>query len=248
MLYIMACDERGTNRWPSRTKTWAQGGFIVDSRRRPALLRAWTDIKSQLCGTNECELKWSHFFPGNHQRSEANPLLSSDPTEWRKQARWAVSELFYAADMLPVTTLVRKDRASPDAFVTTRTGGRVLDIDILWVPILGQFAIFLRENGGMGELWFDQLGSRKEEARRQESWRRLRDDPWPLDRDRQALLRAIGPSIRFFDSRKEPVVQLADFVSGVIWAAAEGDESFLRSSLQEYFPMGRHSYSLLSVV
>ncbi len=245
--YIFACDERGTTRWPSQSKTWAIGGFIVESAKRQELVSAWGRIKLHLCGDADCELKWSHFFPGHHQEGESNPLLSRDAREWREHARWALSELFGATDILPVTVVVRKDRATDDAFVTADDGRKVLDTDIYWVGPLGQFALFLEEHNAAGEVWFDQLGSRQEEARKQATWERLRNGVWAVKTEYQAMLRRIATTLRFFDSGIEPVVQIADFVSGVIWAASEGDEHFLRSLIEEYFPRGPRTYSLVHV-
>jgi len=245
--YILTCDERGTTRWPSRTKTWALGGFIIESRKRQAIVSTWGNVKRELCGNQHCELKWSHFFPGHHQDRADNPLLSSDPREWREQAKWALSELFSATNVLPVTTVVRKDRASDLAFIITEDGRKVLDIETLWVGVLAQFALLLKEHNARGEIWFDQLGSREEEARKQASWEQLRDGPWPVKPENQALMRRIAPTLRFPDSRTEPLVQIADFVSGVIWAASEGDEEFLLSFLNEYFPKGPRTYALVHV-
>lgn len=245
--YILVCDDRGTPTWPSRRKTWALGGFVVESGKRQELVSAWARIKLRLCGDPDYELKWSHFFPGYHQKGAHNPLLSNDPREWREQAKWALSELFGAADILPVTMVVRKDKASNDLFVTSKAGRKVLDINTLWVGPLGQFAFFLEKHNARGEIWFDQLGSRNEEARRQADWEELRDGVWAVKPEKQAIVRRIAPTLRFFDSRAEPLVQIADFVSGVIWAASEGDEGFLLRLLREFFPEGRRTYKLLHV-
>jgi hypothetical protein len=245
--YIFVCDERGTTRWPSSSKTWALGGFVIELRNRKALISAWEKIKQQLCGDEDCELKWSHFFPGPHQDRVDNPLLSKDPQEWRRQAIWAISELFSVTELLPINTRVRKDRASNDAFLTIEDGKRVLDINYPWSSVLLQFAIFLQRRNARGEVWFDQLGSRQEEARKQADWDRLRNGPWPVAPENQAIARRIAPTLKFFDSRTEPLVQIADFISGVIWAASEGDEEFLLNSLKEYFPTGPHSFSLISL-
>jgi hypothetical protein len=244
--YILVCDERGTTRWPSPSKTWVLGGFVIELRNQKILTSAWEKIKQQLCGDKSYELKWSHFFPGLHQDRVDNPLLSKDPQEWRRQAVWAISELFSATELLPINTCVRKDRASDDSFLT-RNGRKVLDINILWVSVLAQFAIFLQQCNARGEVWFDQLGSRQEESRKQANWDQLRNDPWPGAAEHQAIARRIAPTLRFFDSRTEPLVQIADFISGVIWAASEGDEEFLLNSLKEYFPMGPRSFSLINL-
>jgi hypothetical protein len=148
---------------------------------------------------------------------------------------------------VPVNVVVRKDKASDAAFKLTEDGRRVLDANVLWVGVLGQFAIFLKEHNATGEVWFDQLGSREEEARKQADWGYLRDGEWAVNRKNQDLLKRIEPALKFFDSRVEPLVQIADFVSGVIWAASEEDEEFLISALDKYFPRGPRTYTLFRV-
>lgn len=246
--YILACDERGTTRWPSPTKSWTFGGFVVESRRRSTLVSAWSTIKSELCGNDDCELKWSHFFPGHHQKRLTNPLLSTDPQVWRKQAKWALEELFKVVSVAPIVTYVRKDRASDHAFETIEDGRRVLNIDVIWVGVLGQFATFLEQHKARGEIWFDQLGSRKEEARKQASWEYLRDGEWPIQAEYRATIQRIAPTLRFFDSKTEPVVQIADFISGVAWAASEGDEEFLLEFLDEFGRAGERTFRILNIV
>lgn len=247
--YIMACDERGTTRWPSRTKTWALGGFIIDSRRQEVIVSAWETIKHQLCGDPHCELKWSHFFVGDHQDRITSPLLSTDPREWQTQVMWAIDKLFEVPGAVPITTYIRKDEASDAVFkkpdATNAKQYRVLDVETIYVGVVGQFALFLRERQATGEIWFDRLGSRAEERRRQDSWQQLRDGEWKVTPENQKLLKKISPQIKFLDSQMSPVVQIADFISGVIWAASEGEEIFLRQALDKYFPTGPRTYTLL---
>jgi hypothetical protein len=247
--YIMVCDERGTTRWPSRTKTWAMGGFVIDSREQGAVVHAWKEVKLQLCGASSCELKWSHFFPGRHQNVGTNPLVSDDPEEWREQARWAIDRLFEVPGIVPVNMYVRKDEASDAVFEqfgdTSTRRYKVLDIDTLFVGVVAQFALFLTEHRARGEIWFDKLGSLTEEQRKQASWQQLRDGEATVTPKNRELLKRVSPHIRFFDSRKNELVQVADFVSGVIWAAAEGDEQFLLQALSNYFPSGSRTHTLL---
>ncbi len=246
--YILVCDERGTTRWPSATKTWAMGGFIIDSRRQKVVARAWQEVKRQLCGDAACELKWSHFFPGRHQERGSNPLISDDPNEWREHAAWAIDKLFKVSGIMPVNMYVRKDEASNSVFEefgdTTKRPYKVLDIDTLFVSIIAQFVLFLMERQATGEIWFDNLGSRAEEERKQESWRRLRDDERTVH---QSLVQRVSPEISFLNSKENELVQVADFISGVVWAAAEGDEQFLLRALGKYFPRGPRTYTLLRV-
>ena len=249
--YILVCDERGTTRWPSSTKTWALGGFITDLARRGRIISAWKEVKRQLCGDSSCELKWSHFFPGRHQDRGTNPLISDDPEEWRQQASWAIDKLFEVPEVVPINTYVRKDEASDAAFKkadeTSEKEYRVLDIDTLFVGPIGQLAVFLMEHRGRGEIWFDKLGSEAEEQRRQHSWQQLRDGECKVRAENQKVLKSISRKIKFLDSQTDSLVQIADFISGVIWAASEGDEMFLLQALSEYFPTGPGTYTLLRI-
>lgn len=196
--YIMACDERGTTRWPSSSKTWAIGGFIVGKSNKESAIVAWDKVKRQLCGQADVELKWSHFFSGYHQKS-GNPLISTDPDEWRQQAKWALSTLFSSSQMLPIATVVRKDRGSNDMFMEIREDGvKILEREVLWVGIVGQFATYLEHFKTSGEIWFDQLGSRSEEDRWQATWKRLRNKEWPNKSPYQKRLKRIAQDLRFF--------------------------------------------------
>ena len=243
--FILACDDRGTTRWPSPTKTWAFGGLIFEASKRQMLLSVWQDVKLELCGDESCELKWSHFFPGHHQDRINNPLISKDPNEWCNQAKWALTKLFDTNSVLPLTTYVRKDKASDNVFRITEDGRRVLDINTIWVGVLGQFALFLNEKTSIGEIWFDQLGSQKEQERKQTEWIQLRDGDWPVNPENQLLLKRIASNFKFYDSQTEPIIQIADFVSGITWAASEGDEVFLLQTIDEFVAHGKHTYRLL---
>lgn len=245
--YILACDERGTTRWPNATRTWTLGGFITKNHNWDNLQEIWTNIKLHLCGDANPELKWSHFFPGFHQSKGANPLLSNDPQEWREQANWALTQLF-STDVYPVIIIIRKDKASSSVFKVSPKGKQFLDIDTIWTSVLGQFALFLEQRQATGQIWFDQLGSRVDEARKQTSWSELRDIPWALVTDNQARLQRIAPTLYFFDSKAEPLIQIADFISGVFWAASEGDQQFLLQNIDKYFPSGLQTFMLIKIV
>ncbi len=225
------------------------GGLIVEQTMIPRVALVWQDIKERLCGEKDVELKWSHFFAGPHQDRITNPLKSSSPNEWRRQVLWALEALFVNASLVPITTVVRKDKAANAMFIDIREDGiGILDINTLWLGVIAQFAMFLEHKKAYGEIWLDQLGSRKEEARRQSDWHRLRDEEGVVDVSYQRSLRRILPTLKFFDSEAEPMIQVADFVSGVLWAAAEGDEEFLLSFFKEYFPWGRDTYTFMYMV
>lgn len=245
--YIFACDEHGDRGWPRGSKKLVFGGFIIKSRKKKKLVSKWNKTKLHLCGSQKCELKWSHFFPSFLRGKVNNPLVSNDPQELREQAKWALSELFSSSEIIPVNTIVHKDKASN--YVFEIMGGRkVVDTKTLWNGPLIQFALFLKEHRTKGEIWHDQLGSRREEVHRQAAWEQLQNDPWPVNPENQSILWRIAPRIRFFDSKREPLVQVADFISGVIYAASIGDEEFVISSWDEFFPEGSQTYKLLHVL
>lgn len=247
--YILVCDERGTTRWPSKSKTWALGGFTLDATKQKKVEFIWNDIKTSLCGDASCELKWMHFFPGHHQEKGDNPLISNNPSIWRDQASWAIDQIFEIPGIVPASMYVRKDKASEYLFkkndLATNKRYKILDIDIIHTGVFGQFALFLKNNQATGEIWFDKLGSAAEEKRRQESWAQLLCIEWKVNPENQQVLKRISPQLKFLDSSTNPLVQVADFISGVIWAASEGDDKFLYNALEKYFPHGPNTFTLL---
>ncbi len=245
--YIFAVDERGVTRWPSRTNTYAIGGFVVQREKLQEAIVAWLDIKYELCGDRNCELKWSHFFDGPHQRRTVNPLSAKSPDLWREQAEWALQELFSAAHIFPITALTIKNEASSALFKTLADGRQIIDSGLLWESVVSQFALYLEEHKGHGEIWVDHLGSPKEENRRQIALQHIQNMPWQIKPENQRLYQVINPVLKFFNSSDQPAIQLADFVSGVIWAAAEGDEHFFHLLMDKYVPGGRRTYGILIV-
>lgn len=248
--YILVCDEHGTTRWPSSSKSWTSGGYIVKYSSKELVKTTWAKIKATLCLSPDMELKWSHFFVGRHLSGKVNPLKTNDPIDWHNQAIWAIEKLFSECNLTAMNTVVRKDRASEAAFIPSGIDRvthsyKVLDVKTIWIGILGLFSIFLHQENSVGEVWFDQLGSRSEEVKRNEDWQCLRNEPNFMDHENQVLLLRISPQISFFNSSDQPLVQVADFISGVIWAASEGEEVYLLRSLQRYFPLGSRTNTLL---
>ena len=177
-------------------------------------------------------------------------MTSDNPKEWREQAAWAIHKLFEVPGIVPINTYVRKDEASDAAF--KKAGEipqeyKVLDIDTLFVSVIGQFALFLIEHRATGEIWFDKLGSQAEEQRKQRTWQELRNGEWKVNPENQKVIKRMSPQIKFLDSQTNSLVQVADFISGVIWAASEGDEGFLLQALSKYFPTGPRTYTLLRI-
>jgi Protein of unknown function (DUF3800) len=247
--YVLACDERGSRSWNSTTRTFAVGGIATSLDRRDEIANAWDNIKQQLCGTTDVELKWSHFFPGFHQRKGGNPLGERSPSRWRQLARWALEELFTKTDLFPITAVVQKDRASQDFFSRpTSKGSRIVNIDLVLAGLLGQYALYLEEQSAIGgEIWFDQQGSLKEEERIQVEFRQLFANSSKLPAKIRGVLERVDPKITFLNSRKEPLIETADFVSGAIWAASEQDDFFLLEFLEHYAPGKRRTYGILLI-
>ena len=231
--YILACDERGTRNWPSSTSTWAFGGYIVKKTKLKELYVTWEKIKKSLCGTSEVELKWSHFFPGGHQNKNDNPLLSNEVRIRREELFSALDTICSLDTFTPVTVISRKNRIEKKEyecfFEESKKGNLLLKDEFLKVGIFGLFALFLNQVTGKGEIWMDKLGSEKEQSRLQESWVQLRNNQIQKNNNPNyfKMTQRINENIKFLDSSKEQAIQIADFISGVIWAAAEGDELFL---------------------
>lgn len=247
--HILVCDERGTTGFSSKSNTFTIGGFAAIESVRPYLVSTWDRIKTKLCGTKNVELKWSHFFPGPHQQAY-NPLLSSNPTQWREQALWALNEIFDDVHIFPITTIVRKDKVKGSDLIVTRSGKDYLDEHRIFAVTIGQFATYLKDHKGKhGEIWFDKKGSAKEEQRWQANLTTLhRTLPQsPMSPENKAFVLRVNSQIKFYDSKAEPLVQVADYVSGLIWAASEGDEYFLKSIINKYGLGKRRTYGIFIV-
>lgn len=247
--YLLVCDDRGSKSWKSASRIYTLGGFAMAETNRKGLIDVWEDIKYQLCGSCDVELKWSHFFSGRHQNTSENPLQETDPTKWSDLALSALETLFDRANIFPITCIVRKDPTQPESMSEqTRKGVLVLDLKMPLSVLLLQFAWYVGENHGVvGEIWCDQLGSRKEEAHLQGEFTAAITDFTAPRPDDQQLIERVNPTIRFLNSKDEPLIQVADFVSGVIWAAAEGDEQYLAARLHDYAPGGKRTYGIVFI-
>lgn len=122
-----------------------------------------------------------------------------------------------------------------------------MNIETIFLGIAAQFALFLIRHKGKGKIWHDQLGSRKQESRIQITWEKVRNEPWSANSERQSMLYRIAPTIEFLDSKNEPLVQIADFISGVIYGASRGGEGFLIESWDNFFPEGLRTTNLLQI-
>lgn len=247
---VLACDDRGTLSPSSGSKTYAIGGFACTLKQHISLIQSWNIVKHELCGTSDVELKWSHFFLGQHQDKSSNPLVSKDSSVWRDQAIWALREIFSNSTAFPITTIVRKEKLGTRLLSKTPKGKNVIDIGLVFAAVLGQFALYLGQNNvSKGEVWFDNLGSFVEQVRFQDSITAFYEslDSAAIPIKNIDLSKRINPRIRFLNSADSEIIQLADFVSGVIWAAAEGDVWFLSKLLEEYAPGGKRTYGIVII-
>jgi len=239
--YILACDERGTIHRNSKSQSWVYGGFIFRLKDKDSIINKWNFIKYSLCRSSDVEMKWSHFF----YKTEESPLQKGLNIE--ESLLWALDQIFTTGiKLIPVNTRTVKNNLCKEGFRTTTKGNQVIDYEILSVAVYAQFALFLKINPGIGEMWFDQLGSETEQDRKQKAWIELRDNN--PDKNIRRMMKRISPTIKFFDSKKEPIIQIADFVSGVIWAASEGDEKYLLHKLGSYFGQNWSRICLVTII
>lgn len=131
---------------------------------------------------------------------------------------------------------------------TTPKGAQVIDVGLILSVVMGQFVVFLRENGiSSGEIWIDRMGSSAVEERLQAGFQELMES-FPdsaLPEKNKLIAQRVNSVIKFLDSTTEPMIQIADFVSGVIWAAAEGDNAFLLDLLEYYAPGRWKTYGIV---
>lgn len=246
--YILACDDRGTKTWPpkGRSSTFTLGGFVVEQNKIDELNNQWNAIKLELCGNENVELKWSHFFEGNHQLSSKNPLISTNPSTWRNEAIWALKQLFQSTEISPLTTVVQKSKLTSDSLIKTKPNGKK-EISLFQISgsLLTQFSLYLKEHqGGNGQIWCDQLGSSKEQKQLQVEFTSFFDNLASQNNPIYNYVLKIEPQIRFFDSKNEPMIQIADFVSGVIWSSAENDHEFFKQLIEMYAPGRKRTYGI----
>ncbi len=244
--YLLLCDERGTKSIKSTRRTFTLGGIALPEREQMNVLTVWENIKQELCGQKDIELKWSHFFAGHHQKSGKNPLLNQDSSKWRQDAMWALDNLFDKVNVFPITTVVRKDKVDEGLLELTRKGKEVIAVRLVLSVLLGQFALYLREHDGKdGEIWCDQLGSQLEQDELKEAFAGTSNNLEYLHPPLRPYVEVISPHLSFFDSVQKPIIQVADFVSGVIWASAEGDNWFFRKLIEKYAPSRKRTYGIV---
>ncbi len=244
--YLLVCDERGTKDLTSKSRTFTIGGFVTDSSKIQKIEDVWSKIKSNLCGNANVELKWMHIFPGYHQEKTINPLLVKKQSEWRHLALWALVELFEKAEIFPITTIVQKDRVPESVLTTSKKGNSIISVFQMMGGTIGQFSRYIKEHKGKeGEIWFDKLGSLQEEERLQNQIFELFDNLALPSKENQKIVKRINPKLKFLDSEQEPIMQIADFVSGTIWASAEGDNWFFNKLLENYAPGKKRTYGIL---
>jgi hypothetical protein len=244
--HLLVCDERGTKSMKSRRRTFTLGGIAFRESDQADVISAWENIKQYLCGRKDVELKWSDFFPGHHQKGRLNPLLEQDTSQWRNLAMWALNDLFGQARVFPITTVVRKDRIDEGLLELTRKGKKIIALRFVLGVLLGQFALYLREHTGeSGEIWCDELGSQKEQEELENAFASTFDNLEHVLPQFRPYIESVNPSLSFFNSAEKPIIQVADFVSGVIWASSEGDDWFFRKQLEQFAPGRKRTYGIV---
>lgn len=230
--YLFVADEMGNPGVSSVTSnTFVFGGYVVSSQDVKKAIETWTKIKAEMCGDEEVELKWKHFFVDEMDPRFSIPLLVKSKAGRRNLAALALKYLFHQAPLIPLVAIAQKDRASKEFLVKSKKGGDKIDYDTMWVGPIGMFATFLALKGAKGRMYFDRLNPNQDKER-QESWSehlrlsRSGNLPPEILTNFERLL-AIDEAIDFLDSGENEIIQIAEFVAGVIWNAGEGDEGFL---------------------
>ena len=240
--YLFVVDEMGTPGIAYGTSnTYVFGGYVVAESELDDAVRTWRQIKQDLCGNADAELKWKHFFVDDDDPHIPIPLHSRDAWTRQRQAAESLDVLLRNSSIRPAMAVCRKNRASDGLIAKSRKGKGKDKIDAarIWLPTVAQFALFLSLHRASGRLWLDCLGNKQQEEQRQAEWstqlQMIKDGKVPpamLGNLRKLLV--IDEHIEFLDSEHNEAVQIADFVCGVIWRAGEGDESYLHQLLDEY--------------
>jgi hypothetical protein len=115
--YVLVADEMGTpGMAPGTSNAFVFGGYVVGEDDVPTAANAWREIKSQMCGDADVELKWKHLFvEADHPHIEVL-LLVEDPRTRRQLAASAPDSLFESAPIIPAVAVSRKDHAT-DLFI-----------------------------------------------------------------------------------------------------------------------------------
>ena len=242
MEHLLVYDEHGNVNWKS-SSPFSIGGFAIARTQVHDLIMCWTAIKNKLCGSNDVELKWRHFF----DQAEQSPLLKYHNA--RLQADYALRHLFDVGAMFPISTLIQKERVDTDFYSrVTKKGRKVVNTMLITAGILGQFALYLQEHHSEGgSIISDKLGSQREESRLQNDIARILEEAKGIRSNSNRLLDKINPSVSFCDSKEEPLVEIADFVSGPIWSAAQGDDYFFLNHLSHFLRGREKSYGIFII-
>jgi len=237
--YLFIADEMGTPGISAHTSnTFVFGGFVIEENEIEKGINIWRTIKRTVCDHEKAELKWKHFFVDENDSRFKIPLKIKSKKGRRQLAAFTLKCLFQQTPLKPLIAICRKDRATKAFIVKSRKGKDKIDYDVMWVGPIGMFSTFLALMGGKGELVFDKL-SRNQERDRQDFWSGTlqkvlnREFPKGIQKNFQRLL-AIDEKIRFLDSEQNELIQIAEFVCGVIWNAGEGDEAFLAEVQENY--------------
>ena len=190
-------------------------------------------IKEKLAEETIYELKWKHFFV------ELDPLnLNLNQKARRQIAAFILKGLFETATLMPLVSVVRKDKTAGDLVIRTKSGGNKLDENSFWLSTLALFGLFLDRKNAKGRIVFDSLNP-SQEKERQDIWsEQLRgitqnNLPEGVFKNLKKLL-LIEEKITFANSSNSNLIQIADFFCGIVWRAAEGDEELFSAFHSEF--------------
>jgi hypothetical protein len=199
--YVVAIDDSGQKavRPSAERRCFFLGGLILPVSQLERLRHAWTSAR------------------GEQEEVKARTYVSS--LGWEEHQDWA--EAMLSVEMnhwkaLPFWIAFDKIEAGPDITLTTRKGGRRIDVSKGITLMACSLAVHLRRVDGRVETVFiDHISSTSEESMLQEEWRRNRRG---MD---NGLRRRLPKDLSFVDSKSAPEIHVADVLAGLLRAAHE---------------------------
>lgn len=221
--YTFYIDESGNiGAGQNQSNGFVFGGYIINKKDEKLAIRIWNKLKVELCGSEEVELKWNHFFTSHAN----NPLIATSSLEKKEAGIYLAKHIFEEIPLIPNLKVIRKDRASEAVFTKSKKGNSKVDLNTLWVAPIGTFAGFLEREHAIGKVVRDKVSGIAEEYLWQENWRKLRASVRGLALEKKLI--QIDEEIEFVDSSKNDLIQIADCICGIIFSASIENEAFLK--------------------
>lgn len=220
--YTLYIDESG-NMGASHNQSngFVFGGYVINKKDESIAIRTWRELKTELCGSDNVELKWNHFF----KSFPDNPLIAKSTKDKREAGINLATRIFEDIPLIPNLEVIRKNRASEAVFTVSKKGNSKIDLNVLWVAPVGAFAGFLSRRKSVGKIVRDKVSGLAEEQKWQENWTNLRIAVQGQPQDK--LLSLIDEEITFVDSANHDLIQIADCICGIIFSASIENEAFL---------------------